>query len=196
VLHASLVTIDHYGVAFLGETGWGKSTLAASFNRPGSEVITDDCILLNTTGETAYVTPSYTGVRLFEDSIEKLVPNHSEAAGKMSHYSVKKRMPISQSLQKKTHLHAMFFLNDPRKDEHKEANKVQKMHNLEVLPQLIRHGFSLDIEDRYRQERQLEQLGNLFKCGIVFFKLRYKRNYDELPQLQKSIREAITENSM
>jgi len=34
-------------VAFLGNSGFGKSTLASSFHRNGVYLIDDDCILLN-----------------------------------------------------------------------------------------------------------------------------------------------------
>ncbi|MDX9982485.1 MAG: hypothetical protein RBU25_20865, partial [Lentisphaeria bacterium] len=36
MVHASAVAIDHRAVAFIGETGYGKSTLAAAFGRQGA----------------------------------------------------------------------------------------------------------------------------------------------------------------
>ncbi len=46
VLHASAVVTPEGAIAFLGETGRGKSTLTASFAQRGFSVLTDDCLLL------------------------------------------------------------------------------------------------------------------------------------------------------
>lgn len=42
VLHASCININHKGVAFMGGSGWGKSTLATAFHTKGYDVLTDD----------------------------------------------------------------------------------------------------------------------------------------------------------
>ena len=44
ILHASAVAIDGRAVAFLGGSGWGKSTLAASLHQRGHALIADDFI--------------------------------------------------------------------------------------------------------------------------------------------------------
>src|SRR5215467_1918075 len=46
-LHASAVVVDGGAVVFAGETGKGKSTLAALFAAAGYPVVTDDCLLLH-----------------------------------------------------------------------------------------------------------------------------------------------------
>ena len=44
VLHASVVLIGGKAVAFLGDSGWGKSTLATSLHEKGYPLLTDDCV--------------------------------------------------------------------------------------------------------------------------------------------------------
>ena len=46
ILHASAVAIDGRAIAFAGETGMGKSTLAASLHARGHPVLSDDSLLL------------------------------------------------------------------------------------------------------------------------------------------------------
>ena len=58
VLHGSAVLTPHGAVAFLGETGQGKSTLASSFSGKGSPVLTDDCLLVKERGGQLLAIPS------------------------------------------------------------------------------------------------------------------------------------------
>ena len=44
VLHASSVAINNQAVAFMGHSGWGKSTLATAFHTQGYDVLTDDVL--------------------------------------------------------------------------------------------------------------------------------------------------------
>ncbi|HEY0733682.1 MAG TPA: hypothetical protein VGD69_02150 [Herpetosiphonaceae bacterium] len=46
VLHASIVGIGDSAVAFVGESGWGKSTTAAALHRRGHAIVADDVAAL------------------------------------------------------------------------------------------------------------------------------------------------------
>ena len=73
VLHASAVAFDGIGVAFTGESGRGKSTLAASFATTGARFLTDDGLQLDWLDGQCQIMPSHPSVRLWEDSQESLV---------------------------------------------------------------------------------------------------------------------------
>jgi serine kinase of HPr protein (carbohydrate metabolism regulator) len=66
VLHGSAVDIGGQGVAFLGESGRGKSTLAASFATEGTRFLTDDGLLLEWVGECCMIIPSHPSIRLWQ----------------------------------------------------------------------------------------------------------------------------------
>ena len=76
VLHASCVARDDRAIAFLGSSGWGKSTLATLFHQHGYALLTDDVMAiridagLNGGGETPVplVMPSFPEVRLLPDA--------------------------------------------------------------------------------------------------------------------------------
>lgn len=72
-IHASCVTLAGRGVAFVGDAGAGKSTIAAAFAADGDEVITDDVLALEPSDEgTISVFPAYPRVRLWKESAEGL----------------------------------------------------------------------------------------------------------------------------
>ena len=83
VLHGSAVVLGDFAVAFLGLSGSGKSTLAAGFATTGYEFLTDDGLQLKKEGEEYLVLPSHASIRLWDDSLDALIPEtarHFQAA--------------------------------------------------------------------------------------------------------------------
>lgn len=72
VVHASGVMINHGAVAFLGQSGQGKSTLAEAFYKRGYGVITDDVMAVSIEGRGPEVLPSYPSIKLFPDTARRL----------------------------------------------------------------------------------------------------------------------------
>jgi len=68
VLHASSVAINGEAVAFLGHSGWGKSTLANAFYNQGYSLLTDDVMAIQVEGRYPMTFPSYPYVKLLPDS--------------------------------------------------------------------------------------------------------------------------------
>jgi hypothetical protein len=64
VLHASSVTLDDAAVAFLGASGWGKSTLAAALHARGHPIVADDVIAVTVEDGRVLVQPGYPHLRL------------------------------------------------------------------------------------------------------------------------------------
>ncbi len=68
VLHASAVKIGECAVAFMGGSGWGKSTLVTAFHQRGHAVLTDDVMPLQMDGDVPLVLPSYPQFKLCPDA--------------------------------------------------------------------------------------------------------------------------------
>jgi hypothetical protein len=68
VFHASAVEVDQNAIVFIGTSGRGKSTLAASFSTQQYRFLTDDGLLLEKTSTGYQVMPSHASIRLWEDS--------------------------------------------------------------------------------------------------------------------------------
>jgi hypothetical protein len=65
-LHASCVSIDGRTVAFVGQTGTGKSTLAALLAEEGAEVLSDDHLRVEIADGEVRCHPGVTAIRLRE----------------------------------------------------------------------------------------------------------------------------------
>jgi hypothetical protein len=64
-LHAAVVVVDGKGVAFLGDSGYGKSTLAASFVRDGYRILTDDLLIIRDVDGVLCALPGPPRIKLF-----------------------------------------------------------------------------------------------------------------------------------
>lgn len=68
-LHASAVLLDHAAVAFLGQGGTGKTTLAASFAKSGFGLIAEDTVPLSK-GDCQWLAEAYVpGIKLWPESL-------------------------------------------------------------------------------------------------------------------------------
>lgn len=72
VLHASGVVLDGSAVLFGGSSGAGKSTLAARCVARGHQLLGDDAMLVDAADGAWRATPSYPGLRLWQDSVDLL----------------------------------------------------------------------------------------------------------------------------
>jgi hypothetical protein len=73
VLHGSVVAIDGSAIAFLGESGWGKSTTVAALCAQGHQIVADDVLVIDfTTAGCPIVFPGCPQVKLWSDSLASL----------------------------------------------------------------------------------------------------------------------------
>ena len=77
-LHASAVALGGRAVAFVGNAGAGKSSLAAAFAQLGHSVLTDDVAPITDHGRHFEIQPAYPRVRLWPDSVEALFGSPDE----------------------------------------------------------------------------------------------------------------------
>ena len=72
VFHGSAVKINNGAVAFLGHSGWGKSTLASAFHKQGYDMITDDVMAVNMATSLPIALPSFPKTKLWKDAATEM----------------------------------------------------------------------------------------------------------------------------
>ena len=94
VLHASAVQLlDGKATIFLGDTGWGKSTIASSYYENGAQLITDDCLLIKIVDNKVFCVPNYYGLRLYPDSAQAIFKVNMQFKP-VAHYTSKERLTL------------------------------------------------------------------------------------------------------
>jgi hypothetical protein len=192
VLHASAVRASQGAVAFMGMTGAGKSTLSASFAEQGFSLLTDDCLLLEERGRELFATPSYPGLRLWDDVTSGLF-EHEPSASRVAHYTAKKRLGLNNGWLRfcpdSVPLLRIYTLPPPEEVNSANAIHISPLPAREAFIELVRYAFRLDITDRERLGEEFESLGRVVTLPL-FFRLAFPRGLSLLP----AVREAILRN--
>lgn len=184
VLHAAAIEINNFAVAFLGSSGQGKSTLAASFATSGYRFLTDDGLQLGNDGELCQAKPSHPSIRLWEDSRNAVMPETAKAAPPVD-YTPKSRLLADDEVaycDVSRPLRCMYFLGEGNTD----SVSIEPVGGRDAMIELVRHSFLLDIEEREMLSHHFGQLAELAKRPM-FFRLDYLRQYGMLPQVREAV---------
>ena len=193
VLHASAVAFDGIGVAFTGESGRGKSTLAASFATTGARFLTDDGLRLDWLDGYCQITPSHPSVRLWEDSQEALVPQAMNLAPAVE-YTTKARLLASEAMafcDQPQPLRRVYFLGEGVTP----SLKIEAVRPAEALVELVRNSFLLDIEEKELLAWHFDEMVRLAELPI-YYRIDYPRRFEDLPLVRGAIiRHALEDKS-
>jgi len=184
--HASVVTVPGGAVAFLGKTGMGKSTLAASFALEEATFLTDDALLIDESNGIRAM-PSHASVRLWRDSVEALIPEEVAEAGAIS-YSDKARLLAGDALRY-TDEPALLLAAFVLRSEQPRGVVIEPLTGSERQMAWIENSFLLDIEDHDLLARHFDWTHRIAE-QVPTYSLDYPRDYGML----SIVREAIFEH--
>lgn len=182
--HASAVEIDRVAVAFAGESGLGKSTLAASFAVHGARFLTDDGLYLEARDEVFWVHPSHPSIRLWDDSKDEIVGGYANV-GLALDDTEKARMlagPVLPHCNGKRLLRAVFFLGEGEV----ETIRVTPLSAAEALIAWVSNAFLLDIESRPMLASHFDGVTAL-ASKVRAFSLDFPRDYAILSEVRMAV---------
>jgi len=163
-LHATAILTPHGVCAFVGPTGAGKSTLAASFLRAGYPVLSDDCLVLEEDDGHILAIPAYPGLRLWADTLDALGENLS-LSQPVAHYTSKKRLVLDSHLtdfpKRSYPLVRIYSLVRSDVNEGKISHSstvIERLSRRDGFMELVQFTFRFDITNR---EMLLRQFGAL-----------------------------------
>lgn len=198
VFHASAVEVDGGAIAFVGVSGRGKSTLAASFAIEGYRFLTDDGLVVEPAGHGHVALPSHPSIRLWEDSEEALIAPGTAIAPAVE-YTSKARFLAGDKLgfcDVPRPLRRVYFLGDSgapdvglrRLSGAGGASDIEfrRLSGADAMIEWVKHSFLLDIEEKPRLASHFDQVAKLANEPI-HFALDYPRSYDELPRVRAAI---------
>jgi hypothetical protein len=184
VLHAGAVEVESAAVAFVGVSGRGKSTLAASFATSGYRFLTDDGLQLAKNGNGYSIQPSHPSMRLWDDSLQALIPDNIRATPPVD-YTRKARLLANDAVEfcdAARPLHCMYFLGEGNIN----TISIEPISGRESMIELVRHSFLLDIEEREMLIHQFAELSALATIPM-FFRLDYPRCFEMLPEVRDAV---------
>lgn len=179
VFHGSAVAVKNGAIAFIGNKGQGKSTLAGAFYAQGHRVLTDDVIVVSGEEENFQILPSFPQLRLTRDSAGVLRKNTGEE--------------ISGLLDKNSYPVATGFSWSPINIQ--RIYVLECGESLQLIPLSPQEGFLEGIRHSYFSPRLCtsEQTSIQFRGltrfvnAVRFRKLQIPHSFIELPKILKTI---------
>ena len=164
VLHASCININNKGIAFMGGSGWGKSTLATAFHTKGYNVLTDDVLPIKIEQNQAIVYPSYPQFKLCPDAATSLGQNAQELLP-VSTNSFKVAYKLEKGFQHNPIPLQQIYILDKGKE-----HKITSIQPQETFVELVRH--TRAIKSGTKQEFFAQ---HLHLCSELIKNVRFRR---------------------
>ena len=177
VLHGSAVSLDGIGVAFLGEKGAGKSTLALHLQNRGSRLLTDDLLPIAVVDDQVKTIPGSQQIKVWPDSavsvglIPDSMPKISKFIDKRSFRSACDRTNTEINLDR------IYIL------EEAPEIRIERIEPSAAFIELTRHtyiGRYLQATKRYAEHFNI---GSAIVRSIPVFRLHRPHDFDSLPEV-------------
>ena len=186
-LHAAVVCVDDFAVAFLGDCTYGKSTLMAAFVSAGHRVVTDDLLILDGPAGEPYAFPGTGRIKLRPDSASHFLSS-ADSGIPLTPMTSKRSFPLAQSHRQRTSvpLRALYVLPDPEERDRITSLEIRPASRVEMARELLKNTFIGQIVDRERLVRQFLYATER-ASEVDGFWLRYPGGLHHLVELQKAI---------
>jgi hypothetical protein len=185
-LHATAVAVGDQAVAFVGDCGFGKSTLAASFLEAGHRLLTDDLLLLRAATRELIAYPGPARIKLFPKIAEKFLGQRSNTVA-LNPQTRKQIIPLNerQICTNPMPLRVVYTLA-PSKEANGKGIHILKLSKRESFVTLVGATFNRMLVDRERLQRQFHAVNGMVSTVIVK-KAFYPRILSSLSQVREAI---------
>lgn len=189
-LHATAVVVNGKAAVLLGDSGFGKSSLAASFLEAGHRLLTDDLLILRASCRGVMAYPGPPRIKLFPRQARRFLGEVASGVS-MNSGTEKLILPLHQarSARDPVPLRAIYTLPPPRSTARKDGIRIAVLPPRESFIALVRHTFNYRIVTPARLERQFEAATQV--AGVMpVKKVSYPRILASLP----AVRDALIED--
>jgi hypothetical protein len=183
-LHAGCVKIGKYAVAFMGPSGTGKSTIAATLHVRGHGVVADDVTVIDNFGSIPAAYPGYPGLHLlpdmasfFRDRLER--PARIDSDDQKAKYMVHRGFPPSAVPIKRVYL-----VSDGPNVE------ISRLSGHKAVYELVNNSYWIRLTHDFRPASYFLQCARL--CAQVpIMRLTRPRTGSALTELAKIVEEDV-----
>lgn len=191
-LHATAVVIDGGAVGFLGDTGYGKSSLGGAFIQAGYPLLTDDLLVVrhDDASFSAYSGPPR--IKLFPEIARNLLGEQVSGIP-MNPLTRKLIIPLDsdQVHQVPVPLKALYLLPRPSARARRKRVTLRRVSRRSAFLALLKNAFNTDIIESERLRRQF-LLCTRMASTVPMKLLSYPRNMESLPLVRDAILSDIT----
>ena len=185
-LHGTTLAVGSGAVTFLGDCGYGKSTLAAAFVNQGYRLLTDDMLAVKQIGSDTLAYPGLPCLKLMPRTARALLGHFMEAAP-INPFTCKRviRLNHTQVASTPRPLRAVYALKPPQKKAPQRIT-IQKLTGQKAWQALTCNTYNPSARNTHRLEEQFAWAANLAQ-QLPVKSLSYPRSLRVLPQVVEQI---------
>lgn len=179
-LHATAVLTDRGAAAFLGESGDGKSTLAALFLHGGFRVLTDDMLVLTADGDRFLAQPGPPRIKLYREIARRLFGAGCRGVP-MNGVTEKLIIPLDrqQAVRQPHPLTALYLIHNDEAGCSDRRPVIRRLSPAQALPRILAGTAGHCPSGADRLQRQFDFVTRLVQ-RVPVKTLSYRRSQDEM----------------
>jgi hypothetical protein len=183
-LHATAVVVGRGAVAFLGDSGYGKSSLGASFVRENYPLLTDDVLVLERRGQDLLAYPGMPRIKLYPEMCGNMF--HGCEGTPMTRSTRKTIFALStqQHQASSIPLQVLYFLSPPWNDSRKVT--LRRIPERRAFLSVLKNTFNDILLNPRRLKRQFEFAASV-AAHVPVKSLSYPRTLSALPAVVDAI---------
>ena len=189
-LHSTTVVVDGGAVALMGDCGYGKSSLGASFVKAGYALLTDDLLVLKRTDGGIVAYPGAPRVKLYPEIARRIFGDQVKGLH-FEWLTPKLIIPLdgdrAQALP--VPLKAIYVLTAPRRRA-PAGLRIRRMTPRQAFMEMVRNTFNMAITDGSRLERQFA-MASALTASVPIRSLSYPRRFELLSAARNAILEDL-----
>ncbi|MGH9144931.1 MAG: hypothetical protein ACRD2I_27660 [Vicinamibacterales bacterium] len=186
-LHASVVHTAKGALAFVAQTGAGKSTIALALGARGCPILADDCAIVDVVDGVCRVRPFDVGLRLRPDTLQ-LFRRSTQPQPRPAPTGIGKQRIAATSLGLKIHgrsepLHRVYFL-ESSPDAPRPA--IEPVSRADAVVALMVCSFQLGMDEPARLRAAFEMLSTL-AARVAMLRLSIPSGFAHLPAVATAV---------
>jgi hypothetical protein len=190
VLHASAVAVDGAAVAFLGASGWGKSTMAAALHARGHRVVADDMVAVQEGAGCPAVFPGFPQLKLWPEAAISLGDDVKRLPRLHPLLDKRIRRVTDGFSQNPLPLRQIYVLAEGKTQE------VEPLRLQEALIELVRHSYLINLlRPLGEASSHFLQCASLAK-NVSIYRLKRPHSLRGLSDLARMVEEDLADNAL
>jgi hypothetical protein len=186
-LHSTTVMVDGGAVALMGDCGYGKSSLGATFVRAGHALLTDDLLVLKRQPEGFVAYPGAPRVKLYPEIAKKILGPRVRGL-RLTRHTPKIIIPLAGARAQQTPapLKAIYMLTPPVSRHTRQGVTIRRLAPRRAFLEVVRSTFNMAVTDPDRLERQF-RLASDVALTVPVKMLSYPRKLSMLAAARDAI---------
>jgi hypothetical protein len=186
-LHATVVDIDGLAVAFVGDCGYGKSTLAAAFLRAGYPILTDDLLVVHRQNDVLWAYSGLPRLKLFPEIAQQILGTDRRSVP-LNSLTSKLIIPLDrgQHCSGCIPLRVIYALRRPANETKSKATIIRRLKQRDAFTTLLKNTFNTVVVEPKRLECQFVRAAEI-SSRVPIRSLAYPRALARLPEVCETV---------